>query len=332
MRNICRSTAVRGALVLTAVLVVNPVLAQDKTEALISQGFELIENQRFAPAIKKLEKALKSNPESFDAHYGITVACNNLGELDKAVAHAQRATELATSAAQRIHAYNQLGVASFNHLRSEIRKEIASHGPRRGGSTENALSKRDWSIAEGAFRRVLELDPKLFPIARLSLAQVLGHQRRFDQALAELATWERKNKKRPKEKEKKAIANLRCQARISQQNPQRQLFEISSEHTEIIPPKKLSAPAPKYTEIALKERTEGLVALEAVIDRNGDIACAQVVTGLPHGLSGSAEQAVSGWKFDPARRNGAPVAVIYYLTVTFRLAKIRKLEDLVTDN
>ena len=59
--------------------------------------------------------------------------------------------------------------------------------------------------------------------------------------------------------------------------------------------------------------------------------CAGALTGLPHGLTESAEEAVRQWKFEPALRDGEPVAVIYYLTVSFRLAKIRKLEDLVPD-
>ena len=75
-----------------------PALAQGKAEALVRDGFELIEKQRFAPAVKKLEKALKSGAsDSFDAHFGIAVACNGLGDFDKAVEHAQRATELAGS-------------------------------------------------------------------------------------------------------------------------------------------------------------------------------------------------------------------------------------------
>lgn len=327
------SIAIRTAVGLAAVLTTIPAPARGQADALIQKGFELIEERRFAPAVKKLEKALKSGAaDSFDAHLGIAVACNGLAEFDKAVEHAGRATELAASAQQSIHAHNQLGVASFNHLRSEIRRELASRRPARGGTTEQAIEQRDWSVAEKAFRRVLELDPNLFPVARLSLAQVLGHQRRHAEALAVLEAWESTNPPPPPPHIQKTIDNLRCQAEASRQNPERRLLDPGPTHPQIAPPQGRLTPAPKYTQTALKERTEGLVALEAVIDRKGDVVCVEVITGLPNGLSESAEETVLGWKYDPATRDGEPVAVVYYPVVTFRLAKIRKIEDLVPDS
>ncbi len=325
------TTAFPLALALTCWLSSPPLTAQGDSQALVDKGYELIEKQRFAPAVKKLEKAIESDSDSFDAHFGIAVACTSLGELAKAVEHARRAADLAASPEQSVHAHNQLGLASFQHLQAEIRKEIAGRGSSRRGSTGNALAPRDWSVAEGAFRRVLELDEKRFPVARLSLAQVLGYQRRYDEALAELAAWQSTRPPAPPPHIQKAIDNLGCQGRLSRQNPGGQLAEISPRHPGISEPKKLSSPGPKYTEMGLKERVEGLVAFEAVIDRQGDVACAQVIIGQPHGLSESAEEAVRGWKFEPALRDGEPVAVVYYLTVPFRLAKIRKAEDIAFD-
>ncbi len=328
----------RATLTILAVLALmsaapeSPATAQGKAEALIDQGFELIEKQRFAPALKKLEKALKSGASSsFDAHLGIAVAAGGLGEFARAVEHARRATELAADPQQSVHAHNQLGVASFNHLLTEMRRAFAERRTVRGGTTEETAGKRDWSVPEQAFRRVLELDPKSFPVARLSLAQVLSHQRRHQEALTELSAWEGTNPPPPPPHVQGAIDNLRCQAAAGRQNPGGRLLEPGPEHPEIVKPERLSAPAPRYTETALKERTEGLVALEAVIDRHGDVVCVEVVTGLPNGLSESAEQTVRGWKYRPATRGGEPVAVVYYPVVTFRLAKIRKLEDLVVD-
>lgn len=326
-----RAPAALGiALALALASAAVPALAQSKAEALVREGFELIGEQRFASAVKKLEKALKSGDDNaFDAHYGIAVACNGLGEFDKAVEHAGRAAELAASAEQSLYANNQLGRASFNQILAGMREEIAGGGAFRGGSTETALTKRDWSVAEGAFRRVLEIDPRRFPVARLSLAQVLAHERRYEEALAELSAWESTKPPPPPAHVQKAIDDLRCQAEASFQNPDRRLLEVGPEHPGVLAPQKLSAPAPAYTETALKERTQGLVAFEAVIDRHGDVICAQVLTGLPHGLTESAEESIRAWKFEPATVDGEPVAVVYYLTVSFRLSKIRKIEDLV---
>ncbi len=317
----CRPVAIFAAMTLAASLAASPAPAQSKAEALIDQGFKLIQKQRFAPALKKLEKALESGAgDVFEAHLGIAIACGALAELDRAVEHARRATELAASPQQSVYAYNQLGVASFHHLQSEIRRKLADRGPPRAGAGDRPLAARDWSVAENAFRQVLELDPERFPIARLSLAQVLGHQRRYDEALAELEAWEGTNPPAQPPDVRKTIANLRCQAAAGRRNPDGRLLEIGPG---IVKPQRRSYPAPKYTETALAAGAEGLVALEAVIDRDGRVICTEVVSGLPHGLSESAEQAVRAWQYEPAMRDSEPVAVILYPVVTFRLADIR---------
>jgi protein TonB len=76
---------------------------------------------------------------------------------------------------------------------------------------------------------------------------------------------------------------------------------------------------PTYTEVARKARISGIVIIEAIIDRNGDVTDARVLKGLPLGLDDSALNAVKRWKFRPGTLNGQPVPVIYNLTVNFQL-------------
>ncbi|HEX9493540.1 MAG TPA: energy transducer TonB, partial [Thermoanaerobaculia bacterium] len=76
---------------------------------------------------------------------------------------------------------------------------------------------------------------------------------------------------------------------------------------------------PQYTELARKARIEGVVIIEAIIDRNGSVTDARVLKPLPLGLDQSALEAVKRWKFKPGTLNGQPVPVIYNLTVIFRL-------------
>jgi len=76
---------------------------------------------------------------------------------------------------------------------------------------------------------------------------------------------------------------------------------------------------PQYTELARKARIEGIVIIEAIIDRNGNVTDARVLKPLPLGLDQSALEAVKRWKFTPGTLNGQPVPVIYNLTVNFRL-------------
>ncbi|PYQ51542.1 MAG: hypothetical protein DMF59_07485 [Acidobacteria bacterium] len=76
---------------------------------------------------------------------------------------------------------------------------------------------------------------------------------------------------------------------------------------------------PQYTELARKARIEGVVIIEAIIDRNGYVTDARTLKPLPLGLDQSALDAVRKWKFRPGTLNGQPVPVIYNLTVIFRL-------------
>jgi protein TonB len=76
---------------------------------------------------------------------------------------------------------------------------------------------------------------------------------------------------------------------------------------------------PKYTEIARKARISGIVIIEAIIDRDGNVTEAHVLKGLPMGLDDEALKAIRLWKFRPGTLNGQPVAVYYNLTVNFRL-------------
>jgi TonB family protein len=88
---------------------------------------------------------------------------------------------------------------------------------------------------------------------------------------------------------------------------------------DVRPPEKIVAPSPQYTEIARKARIQGVVIVEAIIDKEGYVTNVKILKGLPMGLDSAAADAVQKWKFKPATLNGKPVAVIYNLTVNFRL-------------
>ena len=76
---------------------------------------------------------------------------------------------------------------------------------------------------------------------------------------------------------------------------------------------------PQYTEIARKARIQGVVILQTIIDKDGNITDVKVLKGLPMGLTEAATTAVTQWKHNPATLNGKPVAVYFNLTVNFQL-------------
>ncbi len=84
-------------------------------------------------------------------------------------------------------------------------------------------------------------------------------------------------------------------------------------------PEKISSPPPSYTEIARKARIQGVVIVQAIIDKEGNVTNAKVLKGLPMGLDDEAIKAIKRWTFKPATLNGKPVDVYFNLTVNFRL-------------
>ena len=87
----------------------------------------------------------------------------------------------------------------------------------------------------------------------------------------------------------------------------------------VLPPQKIHAPQPLYTEEARLGRIQGVVILEAIIDEKGAVQQVKVLKGLPMGLSESAAETATQWTFKPATLNGQPVPVYFNLTVRFSL-------------
>lgn len=88
---------------------------------------------------------------------------------------------------------------------------------------------------------------------------------------------------------------------------------------DVKPPERIFDPQPQYTEIARKARVQGVVIVQAIIDKQGNVTNVKVLKGLSMGLDDEAVKAIKKWQFKPATLNGKPVDVYYNLTVNFRL-------------
>lgn len=87
----------------------------------------------------------------------------------------------------------------------------------------------------------------------------------------------------------------------------------------ITEPERISGPNPVYPEAARRARIQGVVVLECIIGKSGEVKSAKILRGLPLGLTEAAVDAVNRWQFKPSTLNGKPVEVLYILTVRFNL-------------
>lgn len=88
----------------------------------------------------------------------------------------------------------------------------------------------------------------------------------------------------------------------------------------VIPPVLLNRELPSYTEEARRARKEGLVILQAIVDKNGRVTDVQIVKSLDPSLDESAIRAViTKWRFRPATLNGQPVLFELNIEIDFHL-------------
>lgn len=85
------------------------------------------------------------------------------------------------------------------------------------------------------------------------------------------------------------------------------------------PPRVIDSPDPAYSEIARKEKYQGTTILWLIVDKDGLPRNIRVAVPLGMGLDDKAAEAVQSWRFQPATRDGAPVAVQINVEVNFRL-------------
>jgi TonB family protein len=88
----------------------------------------------------------------------------------------------------------------------------------------------------------------------------------------------------------------------------------------VSPPSIIYKPDPPYTSAARDRQIEGVVSLWVTIDSQGNVTEVQEKSPpLGAGLDQSAIDTVKKWKFNPAMRDGAPVAVRVIVKMTFKL-------------
>jgi len=76
---------------------------------------------------------------------------------------------------------------------------------------------------------------------------------------------------------------------------------------------------PEYTDSARRAKKKGSVVLSFVVASDGRTCNIKIDKHLDPDLDGQAVEAVSSWRFQPAMRDGKPVAVYLGASVDFKL-------------
>jgi TonB family protein len=101
------------------------------------------------------------------------------------------------------------------------------------------------------------------------------------------------------------------------------VYHISKDSTKddaTLTPKVTYTPEPEFSDAARKARFQGTAILQIVIDKTGKVSTVRLERALGYGLDENAMESAKTWRFEPATRNGQPVAVEMKIEVSFKLS------------
>lgn len=94
---------------------------------------------------------------------------------------------------------------------------------------------------------------------------------------------------------------------------------VYSGSSQIQAPRAIYTPDPEYSDAARRSGLQGVALVQLIVNENGFPEVLEIVRSLGQGLDLEAILAVSHWKFQPALRDGKPLAVVINVEVTFKL-------------
>ncbi len=103
------------------------------------------------------------------------------------------------------------------------------------------------------------------------------------------------------------------------QAPLGTIYHFGPKVADVQKPKAKFTPEPSYTEAARYEKFQGVIVVSIIVDQTGKVRRVGVLRPLGLGLDESAVATLRTWSFDPAMRNGEPVAVEMNVEVAFNL-------------
>jgi protein TonB len=88
-------------------------------------------------------------------------------------------------------------------------------------------------------------------------------------------------------------------------------------------PRKTKHVPPVYPQIAQTARVQGMVIIEAVVDKEGRVGYARILKSVPL-LDQAAMDAIRQWEFTPTLVDGIPVEIRMTMTANFTLTGGRR--------
>jgi TonB family protein len=88
---------------------------------------------------------------------------------------------------------------------------------------------------------------------------------------------------------------------------------------DVRPPKVVFQKDPEFSESARAAKFQGVVVLMCVVNKDGVPTHIRIANPLGYGLDAKAVEAVQSWQFQPATKDGEPVAVEIAVEVSFHL-------------
>jgi TonB family protein len=120
-----------------------------------------------------------------------------------------------------------------------------------------------------------------------------------------------------------ALQAAEMQRRDRRVQVQSMVYQLTSDNVTLPSSIHTPAPAPEQratgaTSTGTNEKVvEGVVILNIVVDREGNVTKVKVVRSLTPDMDRKAVEGVKTWKFNPSRKNGVPVAVEMNIEVAF---------------
>jgi len=281
---------------------------QAKLTKQLEAGKKALRDGKYENAIRTFAKADRlSGGGSTTAYLGLATAHLQLSHFGEAMLQADKALAVATLPYEQAVAYNLLGTALWRTC------QVIPYGQK--DDREPTLTR-----AESALRNALDLTVGDMAIAWSNLALVLEQQGSLAEAEGALQEYLERAPGNTSAEARLAQIQVRLawKAQTTQAIENGKLFKVTDSGN-VLPPQKISTPPPQYTEMDREARIQGIVILGAIIDEEGYVTDATILKGVSEGLNEAALRAVWKWKFEPATKNGLPVAVIYNLTVNFSL-------------